>query len=339
MKFTSEAEVMNGDFGIPKGCVVRNTFLEWQEYEVESTKDGNSGSGTDESEASPVRLYPDPDARSLRRCQSCPPETPEAYSNYITSKEQGLRRARTVELTRQEDEAKLLTATRLQKWGDSHSDGQKWGDDSGSEEEDIPAETMPWSTKGRRENSDQGKWNEPTSFSGKSPKSKDSRRDSERRDFDDRKEYSGKGSGKKGRDRDNYDSFGTGSKNSTANTLVLRGLPFSTTTAEVYNFIVECGCKQWIAQTAKPISLVENVAGRPSGYAEITLAKHADFAEVRAKIHLQYFGQRYVEVMPQKSEFGLGNGRSHGNDKYGSRYERERRERRDDRTTRDSWRR
>jgi len=60
-----KADGMNTVAGVPKGCVVRNTFLEWQECEMESTKGGRNGTRTDEIKP-PVLLYPEPDARSLR---------------------------------------------------------------------------------------------------------------------------------------------------------------------------------------------------------------------------------------------------------------------------------
>lgn len=131
---------------------------------------------------------------------------------------------------------------------------------------------------------------------------------------------------------------GTGGKN----TLILRGLPFQTTEEEVYNFIEETGCQRWLAPGAHPIALLVNSAGRASGFAEISLGRQADFGEVRAKLHLQYFGSRYVEVLPPKTtpSSALSSGRNDRNDRdrdyRQDRYDRN--DRRGDRTQR-SWRR
>jgi hypothetical protein len=328
-----QAEGMNLTYGVPQGCVVRNTFLEWQEYEFDSSKDGEHiiiGS-TDSDEYSEsegcIRLRP---TRNIRRCRSCPDSLVsdnEACRRYIS--QPGLQRARTLPC-QDSTAAKKLTADSLKAYNadDSHetSPGASGAsgpldEEDGDGSDDTPGES--WSRKETREWTDQGKWNSPTSFSGRSPKS---RRGDFGRDYFESKD----GKGAKSRARE-FDSNG---KNP-PNVLTLRGLPFQTSEAEVYDFIVEAGCKQWLAQISRPISLLSNPAGRPSGYAEVHLARSTDYQEVRGKLHMQYFGQRYVEVLPQKHGAPLERGSRP--DRYAD--DRHDRDRRDKDRNRGSWRR
>jgi hypothetical protein len=320
-----QALSMSGDFGIPKGCVVRNTFLEWQVYEDESTKDGNSSSGSDDCDSPVVRLYhlyPDPDEGNSRRCLSCPPRHFSGSTLPTPRSEQSSEESGSKSAVKSLAEARLLMSARLQAWSEQKDMEDAIGDSAEAE----GSGSSPWTRKSSREDADQGKRNSPTSFSGKTSSSGVDSQDSQQ--WHDYKDYYGS-SKSRSREYDSYDSWGTGSKSASPNILSLRGLPFSTTEDEVYTFIEELGCTEWLAQIAKPITLVENAQGKPTGFAEITLAKTADFGTVRSKIHLQYFGKRYVEVMPQKAAFCTGRG---GGGRRGDR------DRPDDRF-RDNWRR
>lgn len=315
---------MNLTYGIPQGCVVRNTFLEWQEYEFE-TKGVTGGDGSDESEASssPLRLRPE---SVIRRCQSMPEFPLEEILP-----QPGLQRARTCQ---QPSPGKLLTADTLQAWGDDETSPGESGGSGPMDEEDGSEDLYvePWSRRGHREYSDQGKWNSPTSYSGKSPKS----RREFGRDFFDSKD--GKGAKSRARDVDSPSG-----KSTNGSVLTLRGLPFQTTEGEVLSFVEEAGCKPWLAQVSRPVHLLSNAQGRPSGYAEIQLGRFSDYHEVRAKLHMQYFGQRYVEVLPHKQSAPLHSNSGHSGrserDRFDSdRHDRDRRDR--DRADRNrSWRR
>jgi len=330
---------MSLTYGVPQGCVVRNTFLEWQEYEFSGECEGSDASD-DECITTPLRLRP---VRSMRRSRSCPEQflsdSAEAFGASIAKP------------CPDAVNGKLLTADSLQAWsnGDNSSGdkattpGASGGTGSADDDsEDMPIE--PWSRNrnGNRDYSDQGKWrSSPTSYSeGRSPKS---HMDSQRSLRFDSKENVGKGGAKGGRARDFESEKPKNSSNGAV--LTLRGLPFSTTEAEVLSFVEQQGCKPLLAQGKMPIYLIHNPQGRPSGYAEISLARVADFHEVRSKLHMQYFGQRYVEVLPQKTSApggrndrydegrgggkgGKGGGRSHCD-----------REDRDSDRTRGSWRR
>jgi hypothetical protein len=308
-----QAENVNVTYGVPQGCVVRNTFLEWN-----GVPDQHDDSGEMK-----LPIFSERPLRSLQRSKS----SPEQFWYPV----QGL--PSSLLYDKEVVQGKFLTADTLQALGDTETSPGASGingsngsfDESGSKEdsEDMPIE--PWSSKGQQDYSEQGKWSSsPTSFSGRSPKSR------RERDFG----FDGKQS-KSGstRAREFERDAGGGSKN---NVLTLRGLPFVTTEAEVYDFVLEAGCKQWLAPISRPICLLNNLQGRPSGYAEIHLARASDFHLVRTALHMQYFGQRYVEVLPQRQGAPAGSHSGARSDYYET-------ERRGDRRDRDrggrSWRR
>lgn len=76
----------------------------------------------------------------------------------------------------------------------------------------------------------------------------------------------------------------------------LRGIPFNTTEEEVLSFIDIAGASRYLAPV-QPVELISNKQGRPSGFAEIRLAREKDIAELRERLHLQDFGGRYIEVL------------------------------------------
>jgi len=85
-----------------------------------------------------------------------------------------------------------------------------------------------------------------------------------------------------------------------ANSMVLRGLPFSLTEADLLHFIEEAGVSKYELARDRPCTLMQNPQGRPSGFAEIWLASGADFWEIRQKIHMQRLGGRYIEALPPR---------------------------------------
>merc|ERR1740130_124291 len=184
----------------------------------------------------------------MRRSRSCPEQflsdSAEAFGASIAKP--GLQRAYTVQSCPDAVKGKLLTADSLQAWsngdnsrGDNETTpGASGGTGSADDDsEDMPIE--PWSRNrnGNRDYSDQGKWrSSPTSYSeGRSPKSRmDSQRSLAPLSFDS-KENVGKGGAKGGRARDFESEKPKNSSN--AAVLTLRGLPFSTTEAEVLSFV------------------------------------------------------------------------------------------------------
>jgi len=295
--------------------------VEWQQYEA--------GQGEHPKDPRPEG--------SIRRTQSCPDEfvSIEAVEALFRQEmwKPGLCRVSPGRASlKAESPGQKSVSTRWSSpapSGTSASNGQ--GEDNSSD--DLPVDSTSWRRNAQQESSGLGKWNSnsaPTTPSGKISKSwRESYRDSEPRD--------GKGGKSKGASTRDFEG-GTGGKN----TLILRGLPYQTTETEVYNFIEENGCKRWLAPGANNVALLLNQHGRASGYAEISLGRQADFAEVRAKLHMQFFGQRYVEVLPNnKSAPGALSSGRHERDHSG-RHERDHRndwnDRRDDRTAR-SWRR
>jgi len=79
--------------------------------------------------------------------------------------------------------------------------------------------------------------------------------------------------------------------------LILRGLPFNVTEGDVASFIDERGAFQFLAPGPKPIALLTNPQGRPSGFAEVQLIKTANYYEVFKKLNMQSLGGRYIEVL------------------------------------------
>lgn len=84
--------------------------------------------------------------------------------------------------------------------------------------------------------------------------------------------------------------------------LVLRGLPFTATEADIAAFVERAGVAHSLA-SERPISLLDDALGRPSGFAVLQLTGVADFHEVHRKLHMQHLGSRYVEaLLPSQHE-------------------------------------
>lgn len=77
--------------------------------------------------------------------------------------------------------------------------------------------------------------------------------------------------------------------------LLLRGLPFAVTEHELMTFLEENCVMEYLA--SRPVVLLTNANGRPSGFAEVKMNTTADFWEVREMLHMQRLGGRYIEVL------------------------------------------
>jgi len=98
--------------------------------------------------------------------------------------------------------------------------------------------------------------------------------------------------------------------------LVLRGLPFSVTEADIATFLEESGVPSSAIAGPRAITLLANQQGRPSGFAEIQLNRGTNYWEVQAKVHMQSLGGRYIEALPPrggKSAWGASSGGRGGN--------------------------
>lgn len=80
--------------------------------------------------------------------------------------------------------------------------------------------------------------------------------------------------------------------------LILRGLPFAVTEAEVMNYIERAGVREYLVPHS--LILLSNKQGRPSGFAEVQLLSAADFCQVRKQLHYGRIGGRYIEAMPPR---------------------------------------
>jgi len=90
-------------------------------------------------------------------------------------------------------------------------------------------------------------------------------------------------------------------RRSDADFIVLRGLPFTATEAQVLEFVKKSGVRSKDLLSSECVSLLANAEGRPSGFAEIRLSKSAKFADVYRRLHMKYLGDRYIEALPPKS--------------------------------------
>lgn len=278
-------------YAVPQGCIVRNTFLEWQEGEVESTR----GLTADSKPARPNRNKIN---RTLLRSQSCPEQA--LNTAIYVDHEEGIcppRRSKTgnnlqyVESVQSpvQQPAKYLSDNNLdvQAGWPNCSDVNESGTSGSANDDDFAEgghavdENTSWNKNRNYEDSLDGPWK------SRSPKA--SRRDN------------------KGKGRDAW-SVQTPA-NST--TMTLRGLPFSLSEADLLHFIEEAGVSKYDLARDRPCSLLQNPQGRPSGFAEIQLASGADFWEVREKIHMQRLGGRYIEALaPRDTGKPLGKARS-----------------------------
>jgi len=58
------------------------------------------------------------------------------------------------------------------------------------------------------------------------------------------------------------------------------------------------------------VVLLANAQGRPSGFAEVHLARAADFWQIQQRLHKQNLGGRYVEALEPRPARKTGGGSS-----------------------------
>lgn len=88
--------------------------------------------------------------------------------------------------------------------------------------------------------------------------------------------------------------------------VVLRGLPFGVTEADVKEFIEASGAGGVLASVGDcgqpPIRILKNAQGRPSGFAEVDLSPaEGEALRTIGALHMRQIGGRYVEVLPPKA--------------------------------------
>lgn len=79
--------------------------------------------------------------------------------------------------------------------------------------------------------------------------------------------------------------------------LVLRGLPFSATSADVAYLVQKAGATANLAASPRAIALLQDASGRPSGFCAVRLSCAAVLQEVQRKLHMQRLGTRYIEAL------------------------------------------
>jgi hypothetical protein len=275
------------DFQVPKGCVVRNTFLEWAEEDGYSHETGTLLCAHEPSSPS-----------SKRRPRSCPPQ-PDRARRLIwqsTTDEEAS--------TTDEELSSSTTACATPDRG-REPEGEEAGILDGTAAAETPPPPVLPGVVERRSNAapvaeklecdDDGSftyrrvkhsnlWLQDTqTWQGRSPQT-----------------AGGCGAGASAFESHAYQrtpksapAKGSHSRSS----MVLRGLPFDATEADVVAFINQHGAADALAPL-EPVSLAANPQGKPSGFAEVHLNSHANFLEVQGKLHNQRLGERYIEVLP-----------------------------------------
>eukprot|EP00747_Dinoflagellata_sp_TGD_P197371 gnl/TRDRNA2_/TRDRNA2_68633_c0_seq1.p1 gnl/TRDRNA2_/TRDRNA2_68633_c0~~gnl/TRDRNA2_/TRDRNA2_68633_c0_seq1.p1 ORF type:complete len:323 (-),score=40.04 gnl/TRDRNA2_/TRDRNA2_68633_c0_seq1:137-988(-) len=94
-----------------------------------------------------------------------------------------------------------------------------------------------------------------------------------------------------------------GSMRNLTSSLVLRGLPFSTSEDDVVSFFEAFGVAHCLAP-GRAVELLSDATGRPSGFANVHLNHAAEFDYVRERIHMQRLGTRFIEVLPPRRTAG-----------------------------------
>mmetsp|Transcript_24987 Transcript_24987/g.63359 ORF Transcript_24987/g.63359 Transcript_24987/m.63359 type:complete len:302 (-) Transcript_24987:344-1249(-) len=234
--FKTEKDSLQGYFGVPLGCTVRNTFLEWQEPE-----------DTIPSELSRVGLpapgeQPPSETKPRRRTRSCPREFMSRTSRSFAQEEQ-------------------------------HGDDERCQPTLGR------ASTFTFTSNGALAT--------PASLS-----SDDAHERSTATDVD-------------SQHSEDHIQQKTNNNRADGPPVILRGLPFTATVADVMDLITQAGCAHALARH-DPITLLSNGKGRPSGFAEVQLNHPNDFWEVKEKLHMQRLGNRYVEALPPRGKGGWG---------------------------------
>jgi len=65
----------------------------------------------------------------------------------------------------------------------------------------------------------------------------------------------------------------------------------------VRSFVEKCGVSSDDLSSEGGVVLLANAQGRPSGFAEVHLARAADFWQIQQRLHKQNLGGRYVEAL------------------------------------------
>jgi len=291
--------------GIPRGCIVRNTFLEWLEYDYDdsSCQEDNDdfvvAVACDRSKQSRSKSCPGKAIKvtALETCNqqrdlnvipsgSLDDEQPHV-AKAVSFASGDLSRARTQAFVTGPDEESAAarsagTLRRGARLPRHQSHATTWV----SEDRDAEA------SRGGAE--DTARWNlswqsqTPSSAGGRSPNSRGKARSQQ--------------------------------LGGCQQAIVLRGLPFNVTEADVLDFVEDAGAIKSLAPS-RPILLLQNKQGRPSGFAEVHLNKHANFREVQEMLHMQQLGNRYVEALPPRhgGRFGAAASARHGGTKNGNR--------------------
>lgn len=270
-------------YRIPDGCLLRNTFLEWE----------------DENEEAMARQR-----RGARRSRSCPaenttpPEPCKLGCESSLSTRSPTSEAGTAPMEESfhfdgmpgEDASFLHMEQQWHAWPDPETwqEAESWHDVECWHHAESWRDTENWrDTESWR---DTENWRETESW--QEPEQDESAWTAS--------EWSqtSKGREQKGRTR------------STPAFLVLRGLPFNSTEAEVRSFVESCGVSSDDLSSDGGVVLLANAQGRPSGFAEVHLARAADFWQIQELLHKQNLGGRYVEALEPRPARKPGGGSS-----------------------------
>jgi len=297
-------------YGIPDGCVVRNTFLEWQEGECDG-----------------VEVWECPEhrrscAEARRRVRSCPEEILAAAVESFWEADRGGTElpvaARVPSQPRLPGRARNRGPGYLGDVRCNSNGGGSWssrnatsafeaGDGSGGQDRFA---CNPASNRDRRAGSAADGYCSP--WAGADVTYDE---DLPRGAHHQRADWPMYGNG-------GWSPGSPGSKRSratkykNATSLVLRGLPFTSTMEEVTAFIDSVGVTKSLRPEEPRIVLLEDAHGRPSGFAEVHLSCSSEFWDCREKLHMQRLGGRYIEVLQPPRQSG-GKGERFGGGGFG----------------------
>jgi len=317
-------------FGVPQGCIVRNTFLEWQEIEDETSPWLEGGAGGAQRQVEPAAGVVEKVLR--RRAQSCPEEAllaTEGLGPEDQQQQQEPQQQRQQHYWQRQQQQQRGQSPQLSQQSSLPQQQQRWPgehgrvlhtDFGGRQNQKVTDSDSAWSRLadaeecqdggvecGRRPQPSAMDENRPHWSMGysptptRSPGGKFSEHDQDVMSwYGNRSPQSTSAGGQSPGSRESTSQKsqkGSAPGKQLATSLILRGLPFNCTVDDVVSFIEQAGALEFLAPVLKPIALLSNPQGRPSGFAEVQLIKTANYHEVFGKLNMQTLGGRYIEVL------------------------------------------
>lgn len=270
-------------YRIPDGCRLRHTFLEWEDESEETV--GRERRGARRSRSCPAEKAPEPCKLGCESLLSTRSPTSEAGTAPMEE-------SFAFDGMPTEDASFLHMEPQWHTWPDMETwqEAESWRDAESWRQAESWRDTESWreTTESWR---DTENWRETETW-------QEPEQDESAWAVAEWSEPTSKGREQKGRAR------------GTPTFLVLRGLPFNSTEAEIRSFVENCGVHSDDLSADGGVVLLANAQGRPSGFAEVHLARAADFWQIQQLLHKQNLGGRYVEALEPRPARKPGGGSS-----------------------------